>query len=49
MHGWAWVQWPGSRPEYLDGRVALEGLGERLATLGAELVVSKPLHTAKEG
>ena len=44
-----WVRRQGDRPEVLEGRVALEGLGERLATLGAELVVAKPSHTVKEG
>ena len=42
-----WVRWLGSRPEALEGGVALEGLGERHATLGAELVEPEPAHTAK--
>ena len=44
-----WVRWQGSRPELCEGRVALEGLGERHATLGAEGVAVEPVHTAKEG
>ena len=43
-----WVRWQGSRPELLEGGVALQSLGERHATLGAELVVVEPAHTAKE-
>ena len=39
----------GSRLEVREGGVALEGLGERHAALGAELVVAEPAHTAKEG
>ena len=42
-----WVRWQGSRPEPLQGSVALEGLGERHATLGAELVFGEAAHTAK--
>ena len=42
-----WVRWPGSKREPLQGRVALEGLGERHATLGAELVFVEPARTAK--
>ena len=41
-----WVRWLSSRPELLEGRVALEGLGERHAALGAELVAAEPAHTA---
>ena len=44
-----WFRWQGSILEPLEGGVALEGLGERHATLGAELVVLEPAHTAKEG
>ena len=44
-----WVQWQRSRPERLEGGVALERLGERHAALGAELVAVEPAHTAKEG
>ena len=33
-----WVRWLGSRLELLQGGVALERLGERHATLGAERV-----------
>ena len=43
-----WVRWQGSRPELREGGVALEGLGERHATLGAELVAVEPAQTAKE-
>ena len=42
-----WVRSQGSRPELLEGGVALERLGERHATLGAELVEAEPAHTAK--
>ena len=42
-----WDRWQGSRPELLEGGVALERLGERHATLGAELVALVPAHTAK--
>ena len=44
-----WVRWQGSRHKVLEGGVALEGLGERHATLVAELVAVEPAHTAKEG
>jgi hypothetical protein len=44
-----WVRWRGSRQERLEGGVALEGLGERHATLGAELVVRKAAQTVKPG
>ena len=47
MHG-EWVRWQGSRLELLEVGVALERLSERHATLGAELVVAEPAHTAKE-
>ena len=40
-----WIRWQGSRLEPLEGRVALEGLGERHAALGAELVVAEPALT----
>ena len=40
-----WVRWQGSRPEVLEGGVALERLGERHAALGAELVVAEPALT----
>ena len=37
-----------SRPELLEGGVALERLGERRhAAVGAELVVGEPTHTAE--
>ena len=39
----------GSRPEHLQGRIALQGLGECHATLGAEVVVAEPAHTVKAG
>ena len=42
------VRWQGSRPELFEGGVALEGLGERHAALGAELIGVEPAHTAKE-
>jgi hypothetical protein len=45
--GGGWVRWQGSRPERLEGGVALERLGERHATLGPELVVAEPGHTAQ--
>eukprot|EP00964_Phaeocystis_antarctica_P135067 scaffold99413_cov65-Phaeocystis_antarctica.AAC.3 len=44
-----WVRWQGSRLERRESRVALEGLGERHATRGAELVVAEAAHRAKEG
>ena len=49
MHGrvGSMAAWQGSRPERLEGLVALEGLGERHATLGAELVFGEAAHTAK--
>ena len=43
------VQWQDSRPELVEGGIALQGLGERHATLGAELVEAEPAHTAKAG
>ena len=43
------VRWQGSRLEPLEGRINLEGLGERHARLGAELVVVEAAHTATEG
>ena len=39
----------GHRRERREGRVALEGLGERHATLRAEFVPAEAAHTAKEG
>ena len=42
-----WVRWQGSRLKLLEGLVALEGLGERHAALGAEVVAVEPAHTAK--
>ena len=42
-----WVRRQGSRPEVLEGGVALERLSERHAALGAELVAVEPAHTAK--
>ena len=42
-----WLRWQGSRPELFEGLVALEGLSERHAALGAELVEVEPAHTAK--
>ena len=39
----------GSRPEVRKGRVDLQRLGERHATLGAEVVVAEAAHTAKAG
>ena len=41
-----WFRWSGSRPEPFQGRVALEGLSERHAALGAELVVAEPAYAA---
>ena len=41
------VQGQGSRHEVLEGGVALEGLGDRHAALGAEPVAAEPTHTAK--
>ena len=43
------VRWKGSRLEIREGRVLLEGLGDRHATLGAELVAVEAAHTAKAG
>ena len=40
-------RWQGSRLELLEGGIALEGLGERHAALGAEVVATEPAHTAK--
>ena len=48
-HGRVGSRWQGSRPERREGRVALEDLGERHATLGAEVVVVEAAQTAKEG
>eukprot|EP00964_Phaeocystis_antarctica_P007011 scaffold3797_cov55-Phaeocystis_antarctica.AAC.1 len=48
-HGRVGSRWQGSRLERREGRVALEDLGERHATLGAELVVAEAAHAAKEG
>ena len=42
-----WVRWQGSRPQLGEGGVALEGLGERHATLGAEVVNFEAAQTAK--
>ena len=42
-----WIRLQGSRPELLRGCVALDGLGERHANLGAELVVAEAAHTVK--
>jgi hypothetical protein len=44
-----WVRWQGSRLELREARAALEGLSERHATLGAEVVVFKAAQTAKPG
>ena len=44
-----WVRWQGSRPERLEGGITLQGLGERHASLGAEVVEAEPAHTAKAG
>eukprot|EP00964_Phaeocystis_antarctica_P061813 scaffold36961_cov56-Phaeocystis_antarctica.AAC.1 len=44
-----WVRWQGSRLERREGRVAVEDLGERHATRGAEVVPAEAAHTAKEG
>ena len=44
-----WVRWQGSRPEEREGRIALEGLGDRHALRGAELGEDEAAHTATEG
>jgi hypothetical protein len=44
-----WVRWQGSRLELHEGGVALEGLGERHASLGAEVVEVEAAQTAKPG
>ena len=44
-----WVQMQGSRLELLEGRIALERLGERHASRGAEVVVVEAAQTGKEG
>eukprot|EP00964_Phaeocystis_antarctica_P005891 scaffold3211_cov61-Phaeocystis_antarctica.AAC.1 len=44
-----WVRWQGSRLERREGRVALERLGDRHASRGADLVPAEAAHTAKEG
>ena len=44
-----WVRWQGSRLELLEGGIALQGLGERHATLGAEVVAAEAAHTVKAG
>ena len=43
-----WVRSPDSRLELLEGRVALEGLGEHHAALGAKVVGIEPAHTEKK-
>ena len=43
-----WVRWQGSRLQLREGGVALEGLGERHASLGAEVVDAEAAQTAKE-
>ena len=48
-HGRVGSRWQGSRLERREGRVALERLGERHATRGAEVVGVEAAHTAKEG
>ena len=48
-HGRVGSRWQGSRPERREGRVALEDLGERHATRGAEVVVVEAAKTGKEG
>ena len=48
-HGRVGSRWQGSRLERREGRVALEGLGERHASRGAEVVVAEAAQTAKEG
>ena len=47
-HGRVGSRWQGSRLERREGRVALEGLGERHATLRTEVVVAEAAHTAKD-
>ena len=44
-----WVRWQGSRHKRLEGGISLQGLGERHASLGAEVVIFEAAHTAKEG
>eukprot|EP00964_Phaeocystis_antarctica_P091078 scaffold58354_cov54-Phaeocystis_antarctica.AAC.2 len=44
-----WVRWQGSRLEVREGRISLQGLGDRHATLGAEVVPLEPAQLAKEG
>ena len=44
-----WVRWQGSRHEVREGGIALQGLGERHATLGAEVVAVEPAHTVEAG
>ena len=44
-----WVRWQGSTPEHLEGRINLERLGDRHATLGAEVVPLEAAQTGKEG
>ena len=41
-----WVRWQGSRPERLQGRISLQGLGDRHGTRGAEVVAVEAAHTA---
>ena len=41
------VRWQGSRLEHLEGGIALQGLGERHATLKTEVVAVEAAHTAK--
>eukprot|EP00964_Phaeocystis_antarctica_P018375 scaffold10153_cov65-Phaeocystis_antarctica.AAC.3 len=48
-HGRVGSIWQGSRLERREGRVALEGLGERHATRGAEVVEAEAAQTAKAG
>ena len=49
MHGRVGSRWQGSRLEVREGRVALEHLGERHASRGADAVAVEAAHTAKEG
>ena len=44
-----WVRWQGSRLQRLEGGVALEGLDERYATHGAEVIELEPAQTVKPG
>ena len=48
-HGRVGSRWQGSRLERREGRVALEDLGERHASRGAEAVLAEAAQTAKEG